>query len=380
MSIATGSHVLVQWSDGNKYPGMVVQAAPGQCLVDFGNGNQQWIGEQYLEAEAPAPAPAPSRQQQIGSLQVDGGALQINGGGGIRVYEGVQDEWDELQEVIARVEGQGMDLAGIDPADPISFWSKQFAIEEAQGQGLSEDQAAQQQGFHDEEHFDLISEYMQAKWSYVGTDEDGQQAVLQRDEFMNAALKARHSQMDGQRAAAAAADPNLLAPVAGVSVEKWAAVSAQVGSMGQGATQQQYDHLLAQNGLDRATWDATNAGWQAKMQGDTTGAIAVKFGEAFSAGAGAQAAGGGGAGGEPCTFEQYVEIMAAQACWSEQGYDVNAKLPEVFGIDAATYGHFSTYWGPKMGTDMALMQRYSELDAVYRQKYAGAGMDDDLSL
>ena len=33
-----------------------------------------------------------------------------------------------------------------------------------------------------------------------------------------------------------------------------------------------------------------------------------------------------------------------------------------------------------MGTDMALMQRYSELDAVYRQKYAGAGMDDDLSL
>ena len=72
--------------------------------------------------------------------------------------------------------------------------------------------------------------------------------------------------------------------------------------------------------------------------------------------------------------------MAAQACWSEQGFDVNAKLPEVFGIDAMTYSQYSQYWAPKMGTDMGLMQKYSELDAQYRQKYAGSGMDDDLSL
>ena len=79
-------------------------------------------------------------------------------------------------------------------------------------------------------------------------------------------------------------------------------------------------------------------------------------------------------------FEQYVEIMAAQGAWSEQGFDVNAKLREVFGIDAVKFGQFSTYWAPKMGTDVALMNRYMELDAHYREKYAGQRMDDDLDL
>ena len=385
MSINPGSKVQVQWSDGNRYPAQVAQVAPGQILVDFGNGNQQWIAEQWISEDAPAPV----EQAQVGALEVAGGALQVEGG--IKVYNSVEEEWNELQQLIARVEGQRMDLGGVDPADPITFWSKHFAMERAESEGTPREAAAQQQGFQDADHARMIFDYMTAKWSHIGTDEDGQQAVLQRDEFMNAALTAQQQLVHADQDAAAAADPNLLAPVAGVSVDQWAATSAAVMGLGEGATQQQLDQLLASHGVDRATWDAANAGWQAKMQGDTTFAIATKYGAAFGAAqsGGAQAgdaaaagAGGGAAaaGGEPCTFEYYVEIMAAQACWSDQGFDVNAKLSEVFGINAGTYGGYSSYWGPKMGTDMALMQRYSELDAQYRQKYAGAGMDDDLSL
>jgi hypothetical protein len=43
--IVAGSRVGVKWSDGNQYPGLVMQAAPGQFLVQFDNGSQQWVPE-----------------------------------------------------------------------------------------------------------------------------------------------------------------------------------------------------------------------------------------------------------------------------------------------------------------------------------------------
>jgi hypothetical protein len=45
---APGRPVLVQWSDGNRYPGQVVQEAGDRCLVSFSNGRQDWIPTQYL--------------------------------------------------------------------------------------------------------------------------------------------------------------------------------------------------------------------------------------------------------------------------------------------------------------------------------------------
>jgi hypothetical protein len=45
-----GSEVLVQWSDGNRYPGTVAQASGDRCLVVFPNGTQDWIPIAYLTA------------------------------------------------------------------------------------------------------------------------------------------------------------------------------------------------------------------------------------------------------------------------------------------------------------------------------------------
>lgn len=41
--IVPGSNVLVAWSDGNSYPGRVLQTAPQQTLVQFEGGRQEWI-------------------------------------------------------------------------------------------------------------------------------------------------------------------------------------------------------------------------------------------------------------------------------------------------------------------------------------------------
>lgn len=47
-SIGIGSHVLVTWSDGKRYPGTVAQVAQGQYLITMGDGQQHWIGAAYV--------------------------------------------------------------------------------------------------------------------------------------------------------------------------------------------------------------------------------------------------------------------------------------------------------------------------------------------
>jgi hypothetical protein len=42
-ALAPGTHVLVQWSDGNRYPAVLQQSAQGQSLVVFPNGTGQWV-------------------------------------------------------------------------------------------------------------------------------------------------------------------------------------------------------------------------------------------------------------------------------------------------------------------------------------------------
>ena len=47
--IVAGSQVTCAWSDGNRYPAQVMQAAPGKFLLQFGNGSQQWVDEQHVQ-------------------------------------------------------------------------------------------------------------------------------------------------------------------------------------------------------------------------------------------------------------------------------------------------------------------------------------------
>jgi hypothetical protein len=43
-----GASVLVQWSDGKRYPGKVVALAQGQCEVEMEGGSRHWIPAQYV--------------------------------------------------------------------------------------------------------------------------------------------------------------------------------------------------------------------------------------------------------------------------------------------------------------------------------------------
>jgi len=45
---AAGARVMVQWNDGNKYPGEVTQASQGQSEVRFPDGQAVWVEDQWL--------------------------------------------------------------------------------------------------------------------------------------------------------------------------------------------------------------------------------------------------------------------------------------------------------------------------------------------
>ncbi|MDY0003361.1 MAG: hypothetical protein RBU30_18830 [Polyangia bacterium] len=286
-----------------------------------------------------------------------------------------QQEWREIQEFIAQVEAQGIDLAGMNLADPVSYWVKAFAIEEAEAQGGSKQQAIRQQGFSNDRHWEIASQYFLNKWCELVTNEEGELEVRQKAQFTNGALKARQGQMQAGLAQAEAANPQLLMPVEGVTVEQWAQIASGFTKLSPTSTPADVSRYLAQFGMDKAKYDRVNGEWMNRMSQDHTMVIANKYGAAFSGSMGVSAG-----GAEPISFERYVEVMAAQEAWAAQGMDVNAQLRAVFGVDAATYGSWGTYWSPRMSTDVELSQRWSTLRDQYIQKYKGAGMDDDLSL
>jgi hypothetical protein len=45
-----GAMVLVHWSNGQRYPGTVLQVSGPQVLVAFPNGQQHWVDSQYVSS------------------------------------------------------------------------------------------------------------------------------------------------------------------------------------------------------------------------------------------------------------------------------------------------------------------------------------------
>lgn len=103
----------------------------------------------------------------------------------------VQDEWDDMQSLIARCDAEGIDIAGLDIDDPTSFWTRQMRIEEHRRQGKGRLHSVVLVGFRSLEHWDQVSRYYQARWSQLVERDTGELEIRPRQEFTDAALHAR---------------------------------------------------------------------------------------------------------------------------------------------------------------------------------------------
>jgi len=266
------------------------------------------------------------------------------------------------------------------------FWVKVFDLEDAQMKGAATfKKALKKYDLDSEDHFRWIRERFIARH---GEDADFQQGM------MNARMAQSRAMM------ANAAGPELLAPIDGVSMETYATIQARRGKLPQ-QTVAAFGKLLAEYKLDAAKWAKVDKAWMARMSDPSdpmaTAAVNTEYAKYYAAagqgqfGAGAKAAsknlgvkdavGKAPAGGEPCTFERYIEIMTAQSCWAQQGKDVNAMLQKAFKMTAMDWSNLSAYWSQKMMSDIKLMTEVMpRLQEKYTKRYSAPSQDDDLDL
>ncbi|MGC4116715.1 MAG: hypothetical protein QM765_19565 [Myxococcales bacterium] len=266
------------------------------------------------------------------------------------------------------------------------FWIKVFDIEDAQMKGAAAfNKALKKYDLDSEDHFRWIRERFMARHA---ADPDFQQGMM----------NARMAQTRGKMADAAGSE--LLAPIDGVSLETYATIQARRGKLPQ-QTVAAFGKLLAEYNLDSAKWAKVDKAWMARMSDPSdpmaTAAVNTEYAKYFAAagqgqfGAAAKAGskqlglkdpvGKAPAGGEPCTFERFVEIMTAQSCWATQGKDVNAMMKKVFKMDAMDYSALASYWSPKMMSDIRLMTEVMpKLQDKYTKRYSAPSQDDDLDI
>ena len=99
----------------------------------------------------------------------------------------IEDEWADLQVLVARCEAEGIDLAGLDILDPTSFWSRQQRIEAAQRQGKAQLHCVVTAGFRSIDHWQEVSRYYQAKWSQLIRHPNGDLEIRPHPDFTAAA-------------------------------------------------------------------------------------------------------------------------------------------------------------------------------------------------
>ena len=158
-----------------------------------------------------------------------------------------------------------------------------------------------------------------------------------------------------------------LAPIAGVTVEQYADLCAQMASTGEDTAAQA--EIAAKNGVDEATWNAAKEGWTKRMSDPANmGKVAQAFMEKYQA---AQAAARGGK--EPMSLQQYAKITA------EYSFEKDANGVQVdhhiilarYGLNVTQWGEVSGYWTPRVNdpadpsatTFRALLQ--SESDRIF---------------
>ncbi len=136
------------------------------------------------------------------------------------------------------------------------------------------------------------------------------------------------------------------APIAGISLELYAELSADVSDHLNAPDRQA--EIVAKRGITRESWDAAKAGWTARMQDmSLMGQVAMRYMPLY------QAALEKKSGGKPqVSFEEYVALSGAAKAmglepalgvykltmndWTLIAGDWNAKIP----MDPARYGMF----------------------------------------
>jgi hypothetical protein len=241
--------------------------------------------------------------------------------------------------------------------DFLEFKKEVDAIEEDQLQVLLE-----KNGFQSAEHFEAYSDYIYNNMDFVAYGQ----------------LKMNQSRQKLTEQAAAMAGTEVMAPIAGVSLELYAHMNAQ---MSQG---KDFQTLLKEKGIEMVSWEKASAGWLERMRTDTTFTVSNEYSKYFmGAGQGqfgatakeaANVQSGNGTTTQsdaPVSIERYAEIAAAMNVAAGEGKDAMQVLAS-YGLNAADWGTVGIYWSNKMMSDATVGTKFSELYNQYTEQFSAA--------
>ena len=168
-----------------------------------------------------------------------------------------------------------------------------------------------------------------------------------------------------------------LDPIAGISLERYAELCVKMKDCGNDPDA--WARVAAENGVDRASWEAARDGFTARMHDPATaGQVALAYMPLYQA---ALATYGGPVA--TASYEDYIE-MSALINTDMQGpqsrpTDFDSMYAR-FNIDPPKWSQISPHWvdrltkDPQLGGDYAakVRARIKELDDAYRQQTGAA--------
>lgn len=153
-----------------------------------------------------------------------------------------------------------------------------------------------------------------------------------------------------------------LDPIAGISLEHYADLAAKMKDCG--GDLEVCAQIAADNGVDRATWQAAMDGWNARMNDPSTaGEVAMAYMPLYQA---ALARTGPPA---TCSFEDFVGMSAMV---SSPAYGLE-KMYAHYGIQTPAWSQISTHWVQQLTTDMALAGRFAAEKQQWMDHFASGG-------
>lgn len=335
------------------------------------------LGEELAMEDVTAMMAEPSPEMpEMPEMSVEDMAADGDDGEEVDVDTDDEDEDDferdyDLEEID--------DFATFDPyTDLKAFFRAELEISAAWEDDEQRRATLAQYGIRDEQHFYQVTSTMERY--FISDDAETRYGGL--DGIMQLKLDATNDQTREQQQARMEGElASDFEPVHGISLQQWAVAQAHVAQGGEAAD------IIAELGLDDATWQAVSAEWNDRMARDTTATIATEYGKAFAGGgagqfaaegaaaADAMATGGDPEGDPPISIEQWVEIEVAQSVGYEQGQDASEILAG-FGMTPADWGMAGAWWGQyfskhAMENDGALHKHYSQLREHYEAHYRG---------
>lgn len=146
-----------------------------------------------------------------------------------------------------------------------------------------------------------------------------------------------------------------LAPIAGISLEKYAELCAKMANCP--INDDEFARIAQENGVARADWETARKGWNERMENTATaGTVAIAYMPLYQA---ALAKYGGPVA--TATFEEYIEMTAMINTYLETEPKRQKEFEPMyakFNINPQKWSQISTYWVGRLTKEMDLAKEF----------------------